>query len=77
MSGTSHHQQRSSREAAKHNEQNMQHHIPPPMELTYPSQHEAEAALHAWTKEHGFNVSKEHAIHNESKVICARLFAYA
>jgi hypothetical protein len=32
--------------------------IPPPPEAIFPSHDAAEAAVHAWTRSHGFNVSR-------------------
>ncbi|OWZ20538.1 hypothetical protein PHMEG_0005041 [Phytophthora megakarya] len=39
--------------------------IEPPPEKTYSSHDDTEAALHAWTKSHGFNVSRRLARKNE------------
>ena len=53
----------------------MHHEIAPPPQDTYLSQHRAEEALHAWTRAHGFNVSRERVTYGEGSMIVARLYA--
>jgi hypothetical protein len=51
--------------------------IPPPPQCVYPKHDEAEAALHAWTLKHGFNVSRRRARYvliQDVKVVWARNF---
>jgi hypothetical protein len=42
--------------------------IEPPPQATYPSEDAAIAALHAWTKDHGFNVTKRRAFYTDAIV---------
>jgi hypothetical protein len=50
--------------------------IPPPPERDYPSHDGSEVALHAWTREHGLNISRCRVryVNKTHKVIWARIY---
>lgn len=48
--------------------------ILPPPEDTHASELEAEMAVHAWTKVHGFNVSRRKAIDNDYGIVVERFY---
>ncbi|GMF42723.1 unnamed protein product [Phytophthora fragariaefolia] len=52
--------------------------IPPPEEAVYDSHDAAEAALHQWTREHGFNVSRRRVRYTEGpdRQVWARNYEY-
>ncbi|ETL85445.1 hypothetical protein L917_15008, partial [Phytophthora nicotianae] len=53
-----------------------QYHLPAPPEMEYEAEEAAEAAIHAWTKAHRYNVSmKKLALKGEEKVRY-RLYKY-
>ncbi|KAE8912714.1 hypothetical protein PF002_g24175 [Phytophthora fragariae] len=49
--------------------------IEPPPTLTYPSEAEAEDALHEWTKQHSFNVSRKLVVKDAEGRVVERGFA--
>jgi hypothetical protein len=45
------------------------HEIPPPPQAIYPTAEATEAAIHAWTKTHGYNVSRQNREFREGVLV--------